>query len=94
MIRIETTAEFDTEGRFTVTAQGPKLTPGAHRVVVVVEKSVEAPVVTPSPSTLVREGTLLLLNAEPVEDVHCDIRALIDADREQRKMHILGDGKP
>jgi hypothetical protein len=41
MIRIETTAEFDAEGQFTVTGQTPlPVSPGSHRVTVILEESV------------------------------------------------------
>ena len=38
MIRIETTAEFDAAGRFTVTGRAPQqVSPGVHRATIVID---------------------------------------------------------
>jgi hypothetical protein len=96
MIRIETTAEFDAEGRFTATGQSPTaVAPGPHRIVVFLDEpadtspaSDDAPV--PQPSVLVREAGLLLINAEPQPNAEMNVRALMEAARDERAMHILG----
>jgi hypothetical protein len=41
MIRIETTAEFGTDGHFTVTGKSPQpLSPGIHRATIVIDEPV------------------------------------------------------
>jgi len=54
MIRIETTAEFDAQGRFTVRGQAPQgVSPGQHRVTI----ELEEPVAIVSSPTEVIEDT-------------------------------------
>ncbi|HUQ71540.1 MAG TPA: hypothetical protein VM165_18575 [Planctomycetaceae bacterium] len=94
MIRIETTAEFDAEGRFTATGQTSSVvTPGPHQVVMLVtevtDSTAKSDPDTEHRSVLVREGGLLLIGAEALPNADFDIRTLIEADRDERSAHIL-----
>ena len=99
MIRIETTAEFDAEGRFTASGQTPSaIAPGSHPIVILVKDFPESTYPSDSSadhlSVLVREGGLLLIGAEALPNADLDIRALIEADRDARAADILGGSLP
>ncbi|MDX1968610.1 MAG: hypothetical protein SFV23_15640 [Planctomycetaceae bacterium] len=91
MIRIETTAEFDAEGHFTVSGQTTAaIAPGSHRVVLELIRedcSFREDVVHPA---LIVENGLLLLNLEPTVDANVTVSDLIDSDREERMNYLLG----
>lgn len=89
MIRIETTAEFDAEGRFTGKLL-EAVSPGAHRVIVVVEERDS----TNRTSTMIDENGLLLLNVEPVAAMDLDITKLIEANRDERIQDLLNGISP
>lgn len=89
MIRIETIAEFDAEGRFTVTGKSTvAVSPGSHRVTL----EVEEPQVQSTQSAIVNEDGLFLLNVESQDDADLGIVRLIEADREARLQQLLGGG--
>ncbi len=90
MIRIETTAEFDAEGRFTVTGQvQAPVTPGPHRVTVVITEG--APIRPVKPETiedtddpmLKRINGVLVWTGELLEDPE-EVRQKLDEQRTQQ----------
>jgi hypothetical protein len=89
MIRIETTAEFDAEGRFTATGQSPTaVAPGPHRIVVLVDDptSSEPTSVSDEPPLKWVDG-LLVFTGEFLEDPE-EVRRRLD---DERMRELLGD---
>lgn len=89
MIRIETTAEFDAEGRFTATGQtSSAVAPGSHRIVILVD---ERAATKPMPATveppLKWVDGLLVFTGEFLEDPEEVRRRLED----ERMRELLGD---
>ncbi len=97
MIRIETTAEFDADGKFVLTGQsGEPISPGEHRVVVLIgetetaEKPVEASERdAPSSSGLCVERGLLLLSAPPLPGNHLSVMDVLDQIRREREDELI-----
>jgi hypothetical protein len=93
MIRIETTADVDTEGRLTLTAQFPQsVTPGPHRVTLVLDESVAAaPKPTPhiedtDDPLLKRINGVLVWTGQLLEDPEAARRRL-DDERADQLLH-------
>lgn len=91
MIRIETTADFDAEGRFT--GQTPStVTPGPHRVLMLIEEPASS---EPAASDAVPAAEpplkwvdgLLLITGELLEDPE-EVRRRLD---DERMRDLLGD---
>ncbi|MDP1799413.1 MAG: hypothetical protein Q8K78_18090 [Planctomycetaceae bacterium] len=82
MIRIETIAEFDTDGRFSASGQATQsVSQGAHRVIIFVDDE---------PASV--DSTAL--DADPLPDAEMDIVAMIESVRRERDEHILGHPLP
>ena len=97
MIRIETTAEFDAEGRFTVSGQTTEpISPGVHPIAITIGETrppLESTVEPPS-STLIERNGLVLINAQPQFDANIDIVEMIRQVREEREQFVLGGWEP
>lgn len=100
MVRIETTAELDAEGRFSASGQAPQsVPPGVHRVIIFVD---DQPVSADSTardagehrSCLIERDGAFLLDAEPLPGAEMDIVAMIESVRRERDEHILGRPLP
>jgi hypothetical protein len=91
MIHIQTTAEFDADGRFTGQTTEP-VPPGSHPVAMMIEDAPSIPSGDQSNEpTFVEENGLLLLNVPPLPGALIDIVALIQQARDERERHILGE---
>lgn len=94
MIRIETTAEFDAEGRSTIQVQTTQpVSPGVYPIAITFDEartSPAAPVDQPTPTLIERDG-LLLINAEPQFDANFDMVEMIRQEREARDQFLLGE---
>jgi|GEM_PF-5885926 len=91
MIRIQTIADFDTNGRFTVTGQTTEaVPPGPHPVVVEFPESTAAPVTSEVESaaepTLVQVGNLLLISGKILEDPEA-VRRRLDEERAHQLLY-------
>lgn len=95
MIRIETTAEFDAEGKFVLTGQsGEPISPGQHRVVVLIGETAEpatprGPAAEPD-SCLYFDGEKLLLDVPLNPDADLSVVHWIEQVRLERERHSLG----
>jgi hypothetical protein len=93
MIRIETTAEFDADGRFTATGQAPRsVTPGSHRISILVEEPATLEPATPrsvetTESPLQWVDGLLVFTGEMLEDPDEVLQRLDD----ERMRQLLGE---
>jgi hypothetical protein len=93
VIRIETTAEFDSQGRFIASGQSPSaVAPGPHRIVVLVEEPAAqqmAPQLSEAPTTspLERVGGVLVFTGQLLEDPET-VRQRLD---EERLRFLLGE---
>jgi hypothetical protein len=86
MIRIETTAEFDAEGKFTVTAQAPMpVPPGSHPIIIQVPEinsdteGLPAAEADSEPAWK-KVGELLVFTGELLEDPE-EVRRRLDEER-------------
>lgn len=90
MIRIETTAEFDTEGKFTVTGTTTEpVSPGSHTVVLLVNDSA-APKTTVNQNAeapLQRINGMLVFTGQLLEDPE-EVRQRLD---DERLRQLLGE---
>lgn len=97
MIRIETTAEFDADGKFVLTGQtGEPVPPGEHRVVVLIgeaetaDKPVEPPKTdADSSSCLCVERGLLLLSAPLLPGKQPSVLEILDQIRREREEELI-----
>lgn len=95
MIRIETTAEFDADGKFVLTGQtGEPICPGEHRVVVLIGETAESassqlPAAEPD-SCLYFDGEKLLLDVPLNPDADLSVVHWIEQARLDRERHSLG----
>lgn len=97
MIRIETTAAFDAEGRSTIQVQTTQpVSPGVYPIAITFDElrtSHPASVDQPTSALIERDG-LLLINAEPRFDAAFDVVEMIRPEREARDPSVLGEQKP
>ncbi len=86
MIRIETTAEFDAEGRFALQGQTHvPVAPGTHRVTVVVSDAETEEPVECSASALQKVGNVLVFTGTLLEDPE-DVRRRLDEEATRRML--------
>jgi hypothetical protein len=86
MIRIGTTAEFDAEGRFTVTGQTTEpISPGTHPVMVEIQESSTGArkTTTAVPPGLRKEGHIWVLDCVGAEDPE-EVRQRLDEEATRR----------
>ncbi len=95
MIRIETTATFDAEGRISISDRiDVPVVPGTHRIVLEVcdvDPAVGRDTSTP---VLVREHGLLLINAAPIPGADLSVARILDALRDDPREGMIDGDAP
>lgn len=91
MIRIQTTAEFDADGKFTGQTTEP-VPPGSYTIEIVVPDSPSVAFTDQLDEPMyVEQHGLLLLNVKPLPDALIDMRELIQQERNERNRSVLGE---